>query len=71
MAARGVNPGHRLACPIFQPRIAGIFTNRERLRRGFPLLELFVFIPDIRGSRTFEQDGQGGARTSMRWRRAA
>ena len=37
-------PDHR------HPRIKRIFTNRERLRRKFSLLFLFVFIREIRGS---------------------
>jgi hypothetical protein len=45
-----------LACPIFQPRIARIFTNRKRLRCGFFLSVLFVFIGAIRGSRSSGQD---------------
>ncbi len=49
--------GDALAKHIFQPRMAQIFTNGERLRRRFSLLVLFVFIRAIRGSRTSGQDG--------------
>ena len=42
--------------------MARIFTSGERLRRRICLLVLFVFIRDIHGSRTSEQEG--GARRS-------
>jgi hypothetical protein len=49
--------GFVLVLCVFQPRMARIFTNGKRLCRRFSLLILFVFIRDIRGSRTSGQDG--------------
>jgi hypothetical protein len=45
---------------IFNHELAQIFTNGERLRRRSSLLVLFVFIRDIRGSRTSGRDGAEG-----------
>ena len=53
-----------LAWPIFQPRIARIFTNRKRLRWGFFLSVLFVFIGAIRGSRSSGQDERNRRRST-------